>query len=189
MHDATTGETWYVDTTPSERKKKSARQLDAEIAEILTTPEEDFGARKRGGGTGEPDREIAESLAQGVGAPTHVPARAKKRKRLPIPLPFERKPQFPDRWNDRYHKESVPIDRMIATQSHVTEMGLRQYRLPTTPKHAYDLPIVYRTDDGRLYIADGHHRIVAALKRGERSIMARVVDIGDPDNPREPAWP
>jgi hypothetical protein len=54
MYDSTTGETWYVNTTPSEKKKKSARQLDAEIVDILTTPEEDFGTRKRGGGTGEP---------------------------------------------------------------------------------------------------------------------------------------
>lgn len=51
MYDSTTGETWYVDATP---KKKTARQLDDEIEGFLTTPEEDFGTRKRGGGTGEP---------------------------------------------------------------------------------------------------------------------------------------
>jgi hypothetical protein len=119
--------------------------------------------------------------------PAPAPARTKEPKRLPIPLPFERKPQVPSRWSDRYHKEHVPIDRMIATQHHVTEKGLKQYRL-TAPKHDIDLPLVYRIDDGQLYIADGHHRIVAALKRGDQSIMARVIDIGDPDNPREPPW-
>lgn len=104
-----------------------------------------------------------------------------------LPLPFERKPQIPSRWHNRYHKERVPIDRMIATQRYVTEKGVKQQRL--APKHDIDLPMIYRTDDGRLYIADGHHRVAAAIARGEQNVMSRVVDIGDPDNPREPREP
>lgn len=134
------------------------------------------------------DAEIASALL--AAKPARRTAGPKK---IPVPFPFERKPQIPSRWHDRYVKEIVPIDRMIATQSYVTEKGVRQYR-GSKPLHLRapasdsDLPIVYRTDDGRLYIADGHHRIVAAIRRGEHTIKARVVDIGDPDRPREPSW-
>lgn len=160
-------------------RKKTAAQLNREIAEALV----------EGSLRTDLHRVTLGPQARNIGEQSRAvtPARTKEPKRLPIPLPFERKPQIPSRWSDWYRKERVPIDRMIATQHHVTAKGLRQYRL-TSPKHDIDLPIVYRTDDGRLYIADGHHRIVAAIKRGEQSIMARVIDIGDPDNPREPPW-
>jgi lysophospholipase L1-like esterase len=104
--------------------------------------------------------------------------------RVSIPLPFERKPQIPARWHKRFREERVPIDRMIATQRSVTEAGVKKYARSTD-----EPPIIYRTDDGRLYIADGHHRIVAAIARGEQRVTARIIDIGDPDDPREPPLP
>jgi len=45
MSESTSDKVWYV-AVPT---KKRGKQIDAEIVEILTTPEEDFGT-KRGGG-------------------------------------------------------------------------------------------------------------------------------------------
>lgn len=108
-------------------RKKTAAQLNREIAEALV------------GGSLRTDlhRVTLGPQARNIGEQSRAvtPARAKEPKRLPIPLPFERKPQIPSRWSDWYRKERVPIDRMIATQHHVTAKGLRQYRL-TSPKIA-----------------------------------------------------
>ena len=114
------------------------------------------------------DAEIAEALAEP--------------KRLPIPFPYERKPMVPGGLHKYAHKGRVSVADLIATQSHVTDVGLAKYvkakRVPTS-----ELPLVYKTDDGRYYIADGHHRIVAAVMRGQKQVDARIVDIGDPDAP------
>jgi hypothetical protein len=124
------------------------------------------------------DADIAEALAH------------KKAKREPVPFPFERKPQVPSRWHDDYRKGRVPLSSLIATQSYVTSKGVRSYKkqVPSvTAKrggwHDIDLPLIYMTDDGRAYIADGHHRLVAAFKRGDRDALVRIIDIGDPDRP------
>lgn len=45
MTESTSDRVWYV-AVPA---KKSGKQLSDEISEILTTPEEDFGAKRRGG--------------------------------------------------------------------------------------------------------------------------------------------
>ncbi len=55
------------------------------------------------------------------------------------------------------------------------------HKAATRSAHAYSL--VAGTPSGRAVHADS---VVAALKCGEQSLMARVVDIGDSDNPREP---
>lgn len=139
-------------------------------------------------GVPEAPKVAASKEERGAKVPKAVAAKKERGpKKIPVSLPFERKPQIPSRWHDRYRKEIVPINRMIATQSYVTEKGVRHHRT-TAAKHDIDLPLVYRTDDGRLYIADGHHRIVAAIRRGDANVRARVIDIGDPDAPQEPSW-
>jgi 2'-5' RNA ligase/8-oxo-dGTP pyrophosphatase MutT (NUDIX family) len=111
--------------------------------------------------------------------------------REPTPFPFERKPQVPGRFHSEATIGVVPLSKVIATQSYVTTAGLKKYAKAKRNKtsKATDLPLVYKTDDGRHYIADGHHRIVAAYKRGETEIQARIVNIGDPDNPVLKALP
>lgn len=69
-------------------------------------------------------------------------------------------------------RSSVPIVSLLATQTVVTQDGVLRYlRHPRsgTP------PLVYETDAGR-FVADGHHRIVAAIVRGQESIAVDVVD-------------
>lgn len=81
--------------------------------------------------------------------------------------------------------EAVEIEGLVATQPTV---GLadalayaddpdRKRKGATNPKTGalIDLPIVVELE-GERYIHDGHHRLMAALARGERYADARVVD-------------
>lgn len=55
MRDASTGEIWYVDATPSATKVAKAAAIEASLpGGLFTTPEEDFGTRTGGGSVGEP---------------------------------------------------------------------------------------------------------------------------------------
>lgn len=86
-----------------------------------------------------------------------------------IPLPFRRKPVLPFRLPERV--VAVPLDRIFASQSTVTDVGLCKRSTPG------DLPIVYKERDGTFTTADGHHRIVRALLRGRKRLKMRVVDV------------
>jgi hypothetical protein len=81
-----------------------------------------------------------------------------------VPFPYERKPlAYRD---DPTAQGSVRLDELIATQRRVTKAGVMG---------AGDAPItVLQTTDGRRYIADGHHRAVAAWLRGDDTIPAVV---------------
>lgn len=125
-------------------------------------------------------REIDEVLASSKSFSAEPLAEPKE---LQVPFPYERKPLVPSGLHKYAHKGRVNVADLIATQQHVTETGLAKYAKPMTRVQASELPLVYKTDDGRLYIADGHHRLAAAAIRGQRQVDALIVDIGDPDAP------
>jgi hypothetical protein len=81
-----------------------------------------------------------------------------------VPFPYERKPlAYRD---DPTAQGSVRLDELIATQRRVTKAGV---------EGAGDAPIrVYQTTDGRRYIADGHHRAVAAWAAGVEVLPAVI---------------
>jgi hypothetical protein len=81
-----------------------------------------------------------------------------------VPFPYERKPlAYRD---DPTAQGSVRLDELIATQRRVTKAGVES---------AGDAPIrVYQTTDGRRYIADGHHRAVAAWAAGVEVLPAVI---------------
>ena len=92
-----------------------------------------------------------------------------------MPFPYERKPQVPKRIHDVQRNASVPMSALIATQRGVTKRGVDKY----LSKRTLARPIVYLAADGRAWIADGHHRAVAAWARGGDTLAARVVDVPD----------
>ena len=107
--------------------------------------------------------------------------------RVRVPLPF--RDQL-DVWGDRTRREmheavvsakvrSVPIAALVSTQKTVgSEMLDRYLHGKGKTKHE---PIVVPSADGAA-IYDGHHRVTSAVKRGERTIRARVASTG----PRPP---
>ena len=91
-----------------------------------------------------------------------------------LPFPYERKPQIPGRLHKEATIERVAIAPLIATQKAVTQHGVAKYA-DGAPQD--DPPIVYRAADGRMWIADGHHRIAAAWQRGDDTVRAKVVQV------------
>lgn len=92
---------------------------------------------------------------------------------LRVPFPVERKPFVTGKQDAAARPAQVPITCMVATQRRVTDVGLKKYARSTRG----DLPLIYRQGD-RCYIADGHHRVIAAAMRGAHTIRARVVQLG-----------
>lgn len=90
-----------------------------------------------------------------------------------VPFPPCAKTHFPWRWFQATTRvASVPLRKLCATQSRVTEHGLEKYRRGFG---AGNLPLVYARADGTYEIHDGHHRLVAAMLRGVKSARVRVV--------------
>jgi hypothetical protein len=64
----------------------------------------------------------------------------------------------------------IPLNEPVyGTQSHVTERGLAKHAFPAKHVPAEQKPRFIR-HQGRLYVDDGHHRVGAALLRGDPSI-------------------
>ena len=84
-----------------------------------------------------------------------------------VPAPYERKPlSYRD---DPQTLGVVRIADLIATQRKITRHGIDHYL--ATP----GAPIrVLQTRDGRQYVADGHHRVVAAIVRGDTTLPAII---------------
>ena len=70
----------------------------------------------------------------------------------------------------------VPISELTATQRHVSDERVRQYVDGANGKHT---PIVLE-HGGKLYLHNGHHRAVAALERGEKTLRARFASLDGP---------
>ncbi len=94
------------------------------------------------------------------------------------PFPFERKPAVPTSMHRDTRVATVDLDQLIGTQRRVTQRGVKMHA-STDPDG--DLPLVYQSSRGRLYIADGHHRLAAQYLRGRTRARVNIVDIGDLD--------
>ena len=91
----------------------------------------------------------------------------------------------PDRtdWTYPNEKEKL-LDRnvpLFTVQSHFGTMGVRHYIdtpdvLANGGDTDYPTPVVYTGRDGRMWIKEGHHRIISSRLRGEQSI--KVIDRG-----------
>jgi len=90
-----------------------------------------------------------------------------------VPLPYERKPlAYRD---DPTAQGSVRLDELIATQRRVTKAGVEKYLNDIAGRGGRAEKIrVYQTTDGRRYIADGHHRAVAAWAAGVEVLPAVI---------------
>lgn len=77
----------------------------------------------------------------------------------------------------RAPRKRVPVTRLVATNrgGYLNESRAAKY---ARTGGGADIYVVEH--GGRYYIADGHHRAVAAMMRGEKSITARVKRAGDP---------
>lgn len=92
---------------------------------------------------------------------------------LASPFPYARKPVVPDKLHSNAVVARVPLDAITGTQRSVTERGVRRYLRDSDDE---ELPLVYRMGDV-LFIADGHHRLTAAMLRGKRDALVRLVDV------------
>ena len=91
---------------------------------------------------------------------------------LGSPVPIARKPIVPSRLHLRAKRKRVALASLAGTQLRVTENGVRRYMEDAGD----ELPLVYKYR-GESIIADGHHRLVAALLRGNKTAFVRVVEV------------
>lgn len=77
-------------------------------------------------------------------------------------------------WN-RAPVRSVRISSLTATNrgGYLSESRLARYAKPGW----FEAKPCVVSGGGRLYIADGHHRCIAALIRGDSHIRARVIEV------------
>lgn len=94
-----------------------------------------------------------------------------------------------ERWMTEIPVEVVRIGELIATQSGVLLHALME---PAPESRSGDpTPHVLRFN-GRLYLEDGHHRVVRARLRGQLYVYARVLSVSPavvPPTGFEPARP
>ena len=70
-------------------------------------------------------------------------------------------------------KTTVPINKLIGTESYLEPTGLK--RKPGD-RFSSELPVIYKVDNN-LVISDGNHRVVQAHLNGETEIKALVLDV------------
>jgi hypothetical protein len=76
-------------------------------------------------------------------------------------------------WRDVLPRH-VPIDELIATQNHLTVAALHPGH---TGSHPGDRLVHVIKWQGRLYLEDGHHRVVRERLAGAEFVNARVFDL------------
>ncbi|OZM79911.1 hypothetical protein CFP66_23180 [Pseudonocardia sp. MH-G8] len=76
----------------------------------------------------------------------------------------------------RAPRKKVPVDKLVSTN-----LGgyLSQRRADQYARKGVGADVYVVEHQGRYYLADGHHRAVAAMMRGEKTIAARVKRAGD----------
>jgi hypothetical protein len=84
------------------------------------------------------------------------------------------------RWVNEKEKQLDRNTPLFSKQSHFGTMGIRHY-IDTPDVLAekdtdYPTPVVYTGKDGRMWIHNGHHRIISSRLRGEQSL--KVIDRG-----------
>jgi hypothetical protein len=75
-------------------------------------------------------------------------------------------------WEADIVPRRVRLNRLIATQPYVTSKGLAKVEHDHRGR-----PISVVRINNKLYIRDGHHRTTRALRRGQKTIAAHVVEI------------
>lgn len=117
-------------------------------------------------------------MRRGDGVPVPWPVRD-ARPRLSVPTAAF------DKLVERAPVERVTLSELVATQPTVDPAEVARFAKdpPDVAKGKrnargmlVDLPTVFRRD-GELRIFDGHHRLAAAVQRGETTAPARVVDL------------
>ena len=74
----------------------------------------------------------------------------------------------------KFSKGIIPLDVLNATQTKVNSKYVKEYfRLP---KERVPPIVVFKLKD-KFYIQDGHHRALAAILRGDKTIKANIVRI------------
>ncbi len=109
--------------------------------------------------------------------------------RVTVPLPYRRRERAYGGLSDREVRASirsapthlVPLSLLHALQHTVDDDRVGQYERDPTTRSSGGSPIVVERE-GRYYLRNGHHRATAAVRRGDRSISARVAHLG----PSEP---
>jgi len=81
------------------------------------------------------------------------------------------------------NEKEKQLDRntpLFSKQSHFTTRGIRHYvdnpDVLVDHETDYPTPVVYTAKDGKMWIHNGHHRIISSRLRGEQSI--KVIDRG-----------
>ena len=74
-----------------------------------------------------------------------------------------------------YKSKRVSLDKIAPTQTSVDTKGVKEYLTGNGRSSAAPKVLLY--PDGKYYVQDGHHRIAAALLRGETSMTVRMVKI------------
>ena len=67
-------------------------------------------------------------------------------------------------------EKTLPINKLISDQPEVNSPGVKQY---LTDTHTIE-PIDVLEIDGKYYVEDGNHRVMAAIQRGDKTIKAKV---------------
>lgn len=96
-----------------------------------------------------------------------------------VPFLVGHKPFVPQSAHKNAHQEVVPLAKLVATQSVVTDTGLEMHspgNVPRFESYDYELPMTYQKD-GLYYIADGHHRLTARWLTGKKTARVQVVDV------------
>ncbi len=75
------------------------------------------------------------------------------------------------------HRDTVPIDDLLPTQSRIYEDELegRMYEI----RKGLAEPLIVVKRPGRLILVDGHHRVIAAKRMGIRELDAYIIEISE----------
>jgi len=88
-----------------------------------------------------------------------------------VSLPFSTQ-QFEQKSNRALRRSRVRVDNIVSTQVYVDAAKVR-HLASLDPSDIDSDPIVSR-QNGHFILGDGHHRVGAAIKRGDRYINVKV---------------
>jgi len=91
------------------------------------------------------------------------------------PFPKGDKPAISSKLISSAKVESVKLADLQGSQTEITEVGVEKHaKAPDATTPTSELPVVIRTADGKHIIQDGHHRLAAAVLRGDKDARVRV---------------
>jgi hypothetical protein len=77
---------------------------------------------------------------------------------------------------EEWETREVPVDKLRATQSRLSPDTVS--RIAATPKSKMDtrkkMPAGYEHPDGSVWVGDGHHRLAAAMTRGDATARVTI---------------